>query len=82
MTDVQTLAPVTREEKYPHWGIIVVLALNFLSPFVSNLLPFLALVLCVFRVVRYDEKIFAPDYRMVISVTMCFRTPGRMSLLI
>lgn len=82
MTDVQTLAPVTREEKYPQWGIIVVLALNFLSPFVSNLLPFLALVLCVFRVVRYDEKVFATDYAIMISVTMLFQTPGRMSLLI
>lgn len=82
MTDVQSLAPVTREEKYPHWGIIAVLALNFLAPFVSNLLPLLALVLCVFRVVRYDEKVFATDYAIMISVTMLFQTPGRMSLLI
>ena len=82
MTHVQSLTPVTREDKYPQLGIIVVLALNFLSPFVSNLLPFLALMLCVFRVVRYDEKVFATDYAILISVSMLFQTPGRMSLLI
>ena len=82
MTDVQTLAPVTREDKYPLLGIIAVLVLNFLTPFVSNLLPLLALVLCIVRVVRYDEKVFASDYAILISVTMLFQTPGRMSLLI
>lgn len=82
MTNVQSLAPVTREDKYPQWGIIAVLALNFLSPFVSNLLPYLALLLCVIRVVRYDEKVFATDYSILISVMMLFQTPGRMSLLI
>lgn len=82
MTDVQTLAPVNREDKYPQWGIIVVLALNFLTPFVSNLLPYLALVLCIIRVVRYDEKIFATDYAILVSVTVLFRSPGRMTLLI
>ena len=82
MTDIQNLNPVTREDKYPQWGIIVVLVLNFLAPFVSDLLPYLALVLCVIRVVRYDEKVFATDYAILISVTMMFQSPGRMSLLI
>lgn len=82
MTDVQSLKPVIPEEKYPQWGIIAVMVLNFLSPFVSNLLPMLAMVLCIIRVVRYDEKVFATDYSILISVTMLFQTPGRMSMLI
>ena len=82
MTNVQSLSPAIREEKYPCWGIIAVLALNFLSPFVSNLLPLLALLICVIRVMRYDEKVFATDYSILISVMMLFQTPGRMSLLI
>lgn len=82
MTQVQSLAPVTREEKYPHWGIIAVLALNYASAFVSNLLPYLAMVLCIIRVVRYDEKVFATDYSILISSMMLFQTPGRMSLLV
>lgn len=82
MTHVQSLSPVNRGDKYPHWGIIAVLALNFLSPFVSSLLPYLALVLCVVRVMRYDEKVFATDYSILICVSMLFRTPGGMSLLI
>ena len=82
MTEVQTLAPVSREEKYPLLGIIAVLALNYAAPFVSHWLPVLALVLCVIRVVRYNEKVFATDYAILISVTVLFQTPGRMSLLI
>lgn len=82
MTNVQSLAPVSREDKYPQWGIIGVLALNFLSPFVSNLLPLLAMVICIIRIVRYDEKVFATDYAILISVSTLFQTPGRMSLLI
>lgn len=82
MTQVQSLAPEVREDKYPLLGIIVVLVLNFLSPFVSNLLPYLAMVLCIIRVVRYDEKVFATDYSLMISVVMLFQTPGKMSLMI
>ena len=82
MTNVQSLTPVTRDEKYPVFGIIVVLALNYLSPFVSNLLPLVAMLLCIVRVVRYDEKVFATDYSILISTMMLFQTPGRMSLLV
>lgn len=82
MTNIQSLKPELREEKYPQWGIIAVLALNFLSPFVSSLLPYLAMLLCVIRVVRYDEKVFATDYSILISSMMLFQTPGRMSLLV
>lgn len=82
MKDVQSLSPVTRENKYPQWGIIAVLVLNFLAPFVSSLLPYLAFVLCVVRVMRYDEKVFATDYSILVCVSMLFRTPGGMSLLI
>lgn len=82
MTQVRSLTPERREDKYPQWGIIVVLALNFLAPFVSNLLPYLAMVLCIIRVVRYDEKVFATDYAIMISVTILFQTTGRMSMMI
>lgn len=82
MSNVQSLCRESRENKYPYWGIIVVLALNFLTPFVSSLLPYLAMVLCIIRVVRYDEKIFAVDYCVLICVSVLFQTPGKMSLLI
>ena len=82
MTNVQSLAPEIREEKYPLWGIIAVLALNYATPFVSGLLPYLAMLLCVIRVVRYDEKVFATDYCILISNMMLFQTPGRMALLV
>lgn len=79
----QSLRPaVAAENKYPHWGIIAVLALNLLSPLVSPYLPYLAMVLCVLRVIRYDERVFATDYSVLITVSMLFRTTGGMSLLV
>lgn len=79
----QSLRPAAdRENKYPHWGIILVLALNLLTPFVSPYLPYLAMALCVLRVIRYDERVFATDYSVLITVSMLFRTTGGMSLLI
>lgn len=82
MIKVQSLAPESRKDKYPLFGIIAVLALNYLSPFVSSLLPYLAMLICIIRVMRYNERVFATDYCILISVATLFQTPGRMSLLI
>lgn len=73
---------LTREEKYPQWGIILVLALNFLSPFVTNLLVYPAFLICIYRIIRYDEKVFATDYCILQAVSLLFSTSGGMSLLV
>lgn len=83
MSNVQSLHPdLPRETKYPLWGIIAVLALNYLSPFISGWLPVLSLAICVVRVMRYDEKIFATDYCLLVTTSLLFQTPNGMSLLI
>ena len=83
MTMIQKLRrEVSPDEKYPLPGIIAAVLLNLLSPYISGLLPLLALLICVIRVMRYDEKIFTTDYCILISVSMLFRTTGGMSLLI
>lgn len=73
---------LSREEKYPQWGIILVLALNFLSPFVTNLLVYPAFLICIYRIIRYDEKVFATDYCILQAVSLLFATSGGMSLLV
>lgn len=73
---------LTRENKYPQWGIILVLALNYLSPFVTSLLVYPAFLICVYRIIRYDEKVFATDYCILMPVTLLFSTSGGMSLLV
>lgn len=79
----QSLRPAAdREDKYPQLGIIIAVALNLLTPFISPYLAYLAMALCVVRVIRYDERVFATDYSILITVSMLFRTTGGMSLLI
>lgn len=83
MVEIQSQPPaLTREEKYPLLGIIAALALNFLSPFVTSLLVYPAFLICIYRVVRYDEKVFATDYCVLTSVSLLFCTEGGMSLLV
>lgn len=81
MLKVQSLHPaLIRENKYPLWGIIAVMALNLMSPFVTSLLVYPAFLICVYRVIRYDEQVFATDYGVLIPVSLLFRTGTGMSL--
>lgn len=83
MTMVQSLRPASiRENKYPLLGIIAVMALNLLSPFVTALLVYPAFLICIYRVIRYDERVFAVDYSVLIPVSLLFRTTGGMSLMV
>lgn len=68
--------------EYPVWGMVLVLALLMVSPFVSNLIPFIVFMLCLYRVLRYDVRTFAVDYCLLIPFSALFRMPSGMSLLI
>lgn len=68
--------------EYPIWGMVLVAVLLMLSPFVSSLLPMGAFVICLYRMIRYDEKVFAADYCLLIPFTFLFRTPGGGALLV
>ena len=68
--------------EYPMPGMVVAMTMLLLTPFVSSLLPYGVLLICVYRVIRYDAKVFATDYCMLVPVMQLFCTPGRMSLLI
>lgn len=70
------------EMKYPVWSIMAVLVLIYLTPFVSSVLAYLAFTVCLYRVIRYDARVFAVDYCILIPLTQVFRTSGGMSLLI
>lgn len=68
--------------EYPFWGMMLVMALLMVSPFLSGLIPYAAFVICLYRVVRYDVKVFAVDYCLLTPVSALFRTTGGMTLLI
>ena len=68
--------------EYPAFSILLVLALILLSPFLSSFLCYFAFAVCIYRVVRYDAKVFATDYCILLPMTQMFRTTGGMSFLI
>lgn len=67
---------------YPRLGIAIIVGLLILSPFVSAYLSYLAFAICLYRMVRYDAKVFATDYCILLPLTGLFRTTGGMSLLV
>lgn len=68
--------------EYPALSILMVMGLVLLSPFLSTYLCHGAFLICLYRMVRYDAKVFAVDYCMLMPVYQIFRTPSGMSLLI
>ena len=67
---------------YPIQGISVILALIYLSPFVSSLLNYAAFLMCMYRLMKYDERVFSVDYCCRISVATVFALPGGFSLVV
>ena len=59
----------------------MILALIYASPFVSLYLNYLAFLLCIYRIIRYEESVFAVDYCVLASVSYIFVSTGIVSLL-
>ena len=68
--------------EYPAGGMLIVTVLLMVSPWISNLIPYVALVICLYRMIRYNAKVFMVDYCILIPYTYLFRTTGGMSLVI
>lgn len=65
---------------YPVGSMALVLLLIFLSPFVSSYLCYAALLICIYRAVRYNSGIFITDYCVLLPLFHLFRGPDGMSL--
>ena len=70
------------QNTYPVWGIVVVMGLLFLSPFLSSYPAYVAFVICLYRMIRYDAKVFAVDYCVLAPMTQIFCAHSGMSLLL
>lgn len=70
------------EMNYPIWGIVMVMALLYLAPFLSSLLVYIAFLICIYRVFRYDARVFATDYCMLLPVSTLLQTSGGISLIV
>lgn len=66
---------------YPVGGMLLALFLLYLAPFADARLPYVAFLVCLYRVVRYDAAVFGTDYCVLAAVSLLFQTPGGTSLL-
>ena len=70
------------KKQYPIRGILIVMGLLCLSPFLWSIPSYIAFGICLCRMVRYDAKVFAVDYCAILPLTQVFRTHGGLSLLL
>lgn len=80
MNKIKSAAEAQKME-YPVGSMIIVLALIYASPFLSLYLNYLAFLLCIYRIIRYEESVFAVDYCVLASVSYIFVSTGIVSLL-
>ena len=67
--------------EYPVSSLIIILILIYSSPFISLYLNYLAFFLCIYRLIRYEESVFAVDYCILASVSYIFVSAGIVSFL-
>ena len=68
--------------EYPAFSMLLVIALILLSPFVTAYLCYAAFLICIYRMLRYNAKVFAKDYCILLPMTQLFRTTDGMTFLI
>jgi len=68
--------------EYPFLSIAIALGLILLSLFLPVFLCYAAFAICLYRVFRYDAKVFATDYCVLMPTARLFRTAGNMNLLV
>lgn len=54
--------------KYPLLTMVVAVLLMMLAPFTTSWLATVSFVICLYRVVRYDARVFAVDYCILIPI--------------
>jgi O-antigen ligase len=69
-------------DQYPLSGILIVVALLLAGPFVSRLLAFGAFAICLYRIVKFDSRVFAADYCFLLPLSPLFQAPNGMSLMV
>ncbi|MBO5323390.1 MAG: O-antigen ligase family protein [Oscillospiraceae bacterium] len=70
------------QNQYPVASIVVAVVLILLAPFLSELTSYVALAICLYRVFRYDAKVFATDYAILTPLVRIFKTSAGLTLLI
>lgn len=70
------------KSEYPMVSIVVAVLLLYMAPFVTRWLAVVSFVICLYRVFRYDARVFATDYGMLLPLLSLTQAPGTPALLI
>ena len=70
------------QSEYPWTSMILTMLLLYMAPFVSQWLALAAFAVCVYRVVRYDARIFAVDYGLLIPIAVLMKLDSGVPLAI
>lgn len=62
--------------KYPMFSINAAVLLMLLAPFTTSWLAVVSFVICLYRVVRYDVRVFAMDYSILIPISALMKAPN------
>lgn len=70
------------KNEYPRLSILLAVALLYMAPFVTMWLAVPSFVICLYRVFRYDAKVFATDYCILLPLTSLTKVPGLPALFV
>lgn len=71
-----------KKKEYPLLGIMAAVILLYAAPFVSSWISVVSFVILLYRLVRYDARVFAVDYCMLMPISALAKAGGRIPLVI
>lgn len=78
--DAKRILTTEYDQQYPIFSMVLAYVLILLTPFLSSLTSYAAFAICLYRIIRYDSKVFATDYALLLPITTVFRTSGGLTL--
>lgn len=68
------------KEEYPQLGITIAVALLYLAPFVTTWFVLVSFLICIYRVLRYNARVFAADFCILMPISVLTKFNGGVAL--
>ena len=82
MQNFEPQAGTLRKSEYPMLGILFAMLLLYLTPFTTAWLSMGALVIELYRMIRFDAKVFATDYCLLAPLINLTRVTGNVAVIL
>lgn len=69
-------------DSYPLPSILLAVLMLYLTPFTTSFLAIPATLICLYRVIRYDARVYATDYCIIAPIIVLSRAIGGVPLLL